>query len=49
MKKEEKKPFIAEKDAASASDCIKREAVCLIRENLTVAAESSDRIRSGLT
>ena len=32
MKKEEKKPFIAEKDAASASDCIKREAVCLIRE-----------------
>ena len=48
MKKEEKKPFIAEKDAASASDCIKREAVCLIREK-PVAAESSDRIRSGLT
>lgn len=32
MKKEEKKPFIAEKDTASASDCVKRKAVCLIRK-----------------
>ena len=31
MKKEEKKPLIAEKDAASASDCVKREAVCIIK------------------
>lgn len=31
MKKEEKKPFIAKKDAAPASSCVKREAVCLIR------------------
>lgn len=31
MRKEEKKLFMAEKDAASASGCIKREAVCLIR------------------
>lgn len=32
MRKEEKKPFMAEKDAAPASSCVKREAVCLIRE-----------------
>lgn len=31
MRKEEKKPFMAEKDAAPASSCVKREAVCLIR------------------
>lgn len=31
MRKEEKKLFMAEKDAASASGCIKRETVCLIR------------------
>lgn len=31
MKKEEKKPFIAKKDAAPASSCVKRETVCLIR------------------
>lgn len=31
MKKEEKKPFIAEKDTASASNCVKREAVCIIK------------------
>lgn len=31
MKKEEKKPFIAEKDAAPTSSCVKREAVCIIK------------------
>ena len=31
MRKEEKKLFMAEKDAASASGCIKRETVCIIK------------------
>lgn len=40
MKKEEKKPFMAEKDAAPVSDFIKREAICLIKRK----SDSGSRI-----